>query len=215
MQTENKPKKKRKSFLQKNWHYLLVSFICSIYLLWAIPHWVFKPDEAGQFGDLFGAITALIGTFSVLLLIQSLRLQQRELHLARREYKLGLAEMKEQTLINSQQLLTNKLQRFENTFYNSLNIFLKVRESLKSVVNDRVWSIEDNIHNHVSHWREVFKNDHNDYQQTFHKSSRELTIMEMIRKESYYTTSGQFNRSLEFLLMPILSQYKTKCILTY
>ena len=78
--------RKKKSFFNKNWQYILIIGFCCIYLLWAIPHWVYKPEEAGQFGDLFGAITALIGTFSVILLIKSIHLQHRELALARKEY---------------------------------------------------------------------------------------------------------------------------------
>lgn len=121
----------RRSRLHKNiWLIIAVDFVIillGLYFKWIYGIWVNNPEVAGQFGDMFGAITAIVGSLTVVLLIFSLIYQRKEIGLSRKELKnstkelrLTRQEIQNQTKLNKLQQQTSKLQRIENTFFNLL-----------------------------------------------------------------------------------------------
>lgn len=72
-------------------------------------------QSMGLFGDSFGAVNALISALAFAGVIVTFRLQRKELDLQRKE-------LEAQRLEFEQQNKTMKLQRFENTFFNMMQL---------------------------------------------------------------------------------------------
>lgn len=132
----------KKNWLSRNWIPILSTIVliaCAVYVYHIYAYWKDNAAEAGQFGDMFGAITAVIGSLTFIFLIYSINLQRQELELARDEYKLGLAEMKEQNATSKLLQETTRIQRIETTFFNLIQLYQ----------NKEIFSIEEervNIH---------------------------------------------------------------------
>ena len=77
---------------------------------------------AGVFGGCFGAVNALISALAFAGVIVTFRLQRKELDLQRHELNLQYQELKAQRDEFAQQNKTLKLQRFENTFFNMMQL---------------------------------------------------------------------------------------------
>ncbi|MEQ1584943.1 MAG: putative phage abortive infection protein [Cyclobacteriaceae bacterium] len=93
-----------------------------VIILW-ILNWVlascFLPiDEAGQFGDRFGASTSLFGGITIIGLLITIFLQRQEIHDGKKEFK--------------QQNRTLKYQRFDNTFFNMITLHNQIIENLSA-----------------------------------------------------------------------------------
>ncbi|MCE3228468.1 MAG: hypothetical protein K0S32_3019 [Bacteroidetes bacterium] len=122
---QKKKKKKLPSLI------LLLSIIA---LTWGIFIFIakfsFKDwDNAGVFGDSFGAINALFSGLAFAGIIYTIFLQKQELELQRRELRQTRLEFKIQNE-------TLKKQRFENTFFHLLNLHNEIVEKLKVEVNE-------------------------------------------------------------------------------
>ena len=77
---------------------------------------------AGLFGDSFGAVNALISAMAFAGVIASFWLQRKEFELQREDLKLQYDELHAQREEFEQQNMTLKLQRFENTFFNMMQL---------------------------------------------------------------------------------------------
>lgn len=93
----------------------VVFFLCT-------NHFFPISEEAGQFGDQFGALNAFFSALAFAGLIYTVWLQKKELNLQREELRLTRDEMKSQSREFETQNKTMKLQRFENTFFQMLNL---------------------------------------------------------------------------------------------
>ena len=78
--------------------------------------------SAGLYGDSFGAVNALMSALAFAGVIVSLWLQRKEFELQRDDLKLQYEELKAQRAEFEQQNKTLKLQRFENTFFNMMQL---------------------------------------------------------------------------------------------
>lgn len=131
---------KPKSFFQRYWVIgitLIVAVACAYYVYRIYDYWCAYPDQAGQFGDMFGAITAVVGSLTFGFLIYSINLQREALAIARDDYQLALQEMKLQNTIGQSQLETNRKsqrsarrQRIDNTFFNMISLYNHIKENL-------------------------------------------------------------------------------------
>jgi hypothetical protein len=86
--------------------------------LWGITYVSLKdlaPTERGTFGDMFGSINSLFSGLALAGIILTILLQRKELKLQRKE----LTETRQEFKIQNETL---RLQRFENTFFNLLNL---------------------------------------------------------------------------------------------
>lgn len=81
-------------------------------------------NDRGTFGDMFGAVNALFSGLAFAGIIWTIFLQRNELKLQREENSLSRDEAIEQNK-------TLKLQRFENTFFNMLNLQNEIVKNLK------------------------------------------------------------------------------------
>jgi len=103
--------------------------IFAILLLWCSTFTLLWFDdkkalgEIGVFGDMFGAVNALFSGFAFIGIIVSIRMQSEELELQRKE----LRETREEF---SQQNKTLSLQRFENTFFQMIELHHKTVDRL-------------------------------------------------------------------------------------
>lgn len=95
---------------------------------------------AGVFGDSFGAVNALISALAFAGVIVTFRLQRKELDLQRHELNLQYQELKAQRDEFAQQNKTMKLQRFENTFFNMMQLQQQIVNDLhlQMIVNNRL-----------------------------------------------------------------------------
>lgn len=79
-------------------------------------------ERVGQFGDSFGAVNALVSALAFAGVIASLWLQRKEYEAQRDDLKLQYDESKLRREESRQQNQTLKLQRFENTFFNMMQL---------------------------------------------------------------------------------------------
>lgn len=105
-----------------------------------ITHWwadsFFKDVPEGDsrkalFGDSFGAVNALVSALAFAGMIVAFILQRYELRLQRKELKDSRAEMEHQTSQFKDQNKNIEIQRFENLFYNMLNLQQKIVDGLR------------------------------------------------------------------------------------
>jgi len=133
---------------------LLCTAIGIVVLLWGLnlPVWfLIGNSDAGTFGDQFGAVNSLFSGLAFVGLIftiiqqreslekqnksieqqrEDLQNQKEELKLNRQELELAREEMKHQTLEFEKQNESLKIQRFENTFFNMMNLLQEIVNSL-------------------------------------------------------------------------------------
>jgi hypothetical protein len=122
---------------------ILVVWVASAAAVW---NYFGKPDGAGTFGDMFGAVNALFSGLAFATLIYAAWMQREELGLQREELQATRAELAGQKEQMKQQGDTLKLQRFENTFFSLLASHMQLVESLRL-----------EMHNVVHQGRECFK----------------------------------------------------------
>lgn len=105
-----------------------------VLVLWALTFFLFfinNMETRGQFGDMFGAINALFSGLAFAGLIITLFLQKNELSLQREELQMTRDEMKNQRVEFEKENKTLKYQRFENLFYNMLNLQQEIVAGLR------------------------------------------------------------------------------------
>ena len=85
----------------------------------------------GEFGDMFGAVNALFSGLAFAGLIITLILQRQELELQREELEQTREELKNQRMEFEKENETLKYQRFENLFYNMLNLQQEIVTGLR------------------------------------------------------------------------------------
>jgi len=131
MSASNKSKDKQTIPIGRIILYSLIGVI----VLWALSFFLFYviPDsgERGQFGDMFGAVNALFSGLAFAGLIITLILQRQELGLQREELEQTREELRNQRAEFEKENETLMYQRFENLFYNMLNLQQKIVEGLK------------------------------------------------------------------------------------
>ena len=107
------------------WSAVGVVLSCIIY--WSVITYLILPTncngERGQFGDMFGAITALFTGLAFAGLIITILLQSQELKETRHEFK--------------QQNRTLIFQRFENTFFNLISVHHQIVDSIDYTYNKK------------------------------------------------------------------------------
>lgn len=89
--------------------------------------------DLGTFGDMFGAVNALFSGFALLGIILTILMQSKELRLQRDELKLQRNELKLTREEFKTQNATLKAQRFENTFFQMLNLHQEIIDKLHYV----------------------------------------------------------------------------------
>ena len=113
--------------------YARIAGIC-VLVVWAMTFLLFfigESDRRGQFGDMFGAVNALFSGLAFAGLIITLILQKTELGLQREELEQTREELRNQRLEFETQNETLKYQRFENLFYNMLNLQQEIVAGLR------------------------------------------------------------------------------------
>lgn len=105
-----------------------------VLIVWALTFLLFfmsDSEKRGQFGDMFGAVNALFSGLAFAGLIITLILQRRELSLQRDELEQTREELKNQREEFEKENETLKYQRFENLFYNMLNLQQEIVAGLR------------------------------------------------------------------------------------
>lgn len=109
---------------------IIVWSIIGVLVVWSLTFVLYlaisNSDERGQFGDMFGAVNALFSGLAFAGLIITLILQRQELGLQREELEQTREEMKNQRAEFEKENETLKYQRFENLFYNMLNLHQEI-----------------------------------------------------------------------------------------
>ena len=102
------------------WTFIFVSslWLCSLGLLFL--------KEPGQFGDMFGAVNALFSGLAFAGVVIAILLQRQELKLQRKELKQTRQEFQQQTFEFEEQNKTLSIQKFDNTFFNMLNLLASI-----------------------------------------------------------------------------------------
>lgn len=127
---------------KQRYSWILGIVIClDIWIIGAIiTHWwaesFFKDvseedSRKALFGDSFGAVNALVSALAFAGMIVAFILQRYELRLQRKELRDSRAEMEHQTSQFKDQNKNIEIQRFENLFYNMLNLQQKIVDGLR------------------------------------------------------------------------------------
>lgn len=107
--------------------------------LWAGKYFIHVADTDNNkalFGDSFGAVNALISAFAFAGMIVAFILQRYELRLQRKELEAQRKEFEEQNN-------TLRLQRFENTFFNMMELQQQIVNDLNATIYVKEWIEED------------------------------------------------------------------------
>jgi hypothetical protein len=95
-----------------------------IIVLWILTYFLLRNcDNRGSLGDMYGTINALFSGMALAGIIFTILLQRQELKLQREE----LEETRKEFIIQNSTL---KFQRFENTFFNLLNLHHQIVEGI-------------------------------------------------------------------------------------
>lgn len=108
--------------------------LIGVFVLWALTFFLFfisESENRGQFGDMFGAVNALFSGLAFAGLIITLILQRQELSLQREELEQTKDELKNQRVEFEKENETLRYQRFENLFYNMLNLQQEIVSGLR------------------------------------------------------------------------------------
>ena len=127
---------------KQRYSWVLGIVLClDIWILGAvITHWWAKhfftevaegDSRKALFGDSFGAVNALVSAFAFAGMIVAFVLQRYELRLQRKELRDNRAEMAQQTRQFAAENKNLEIQRFENLFYNMLNLQQKIVDGLR------------------------------------------------------------------------------------
>ena len=107
--------------------FVLVTFLLS----WlCIDLFIENPNDRGTFGDKFGAVNSLFSGLAFAGLIYTIYLQKEELRLQREELQETRQEMVRQTKEFDEQNKTLQIQRFENTFFNMMELLEDITQGL-------------------------------------------------------------------------------------
>ena len=141
--------------------YIWIIGICICLDIWIIgaiathiwAHYFFNNINEGDnaealFGDSFGAVNALISAFAFAGMIVAFVLQKYELKLQRKELKAQRKEFEQQNK-------TLALQRFENTFFNMMELQQKIVSDLSAKDYDKVWERENGVNGITTHEKVV------------------------------------------------------------
>jgi uncharacterized membrane protein len=123
----------------RNLTYLSIGIIVLIVAGWILTYYFLEGNEArGTFGDMFGSLNALYSGFALAGIIITILLQKNELKLQREELKETRKEFKIQNE-------TLNIQRFENTFFNLLNLHHKIVDEIdyRRIKGKNPWSNVD------------------------------------------------------------------------
>ena len=116
------------------WPLILLSIgVIGLYALswWWLSCSFHDSEKQGQFGDQFGAVNALFSGLAFAGLIFTIILQKKELALQREELIQTREELKGQKEQLETENKTIKYQRFENLFYNMINLQQTIVEGLR------------------------------------------------------------------------------------
>lgn len=106
-----------------------VTFLTVFYAA-AINYVIPNRQDAGTFGDSFGALTSLFTALAFAGLIFTLFVQKQELSLQRREFESLVIEQEKSNKILENQSNSIYRQNFENTFFNLLGEFRAIRDGI-------------------------------------------------------------------------------------
>lgn len=130
---DDKVKKKKEKTNYFPFVILVVGIVAIAFWLanwFALDHYYCNVEQRGQFGDRFGMSTSLFGAFTIILLLYTIHLQRKEIDDGKKEFK--------------QQNRTLRYQRFDNTFFNMINLHLEIirgipagRQSFKDFIEGR------------------------------------------------------------------------------
>lgn len=127
-----------KNWAKKNFVWLMFGGVILLFFLnFSMIFFIDNKDVRGTFGDQFGAVNALFSglaftglIYTIILQRRDLELQRRDLKLQRDELALTRQEMEEQTAEFEKQNETLNIQRFDNTFFNMLNLQQEITRDL-------------------------------------------------------------------------------------
>lgn len=125
-------------WMKNNIVWLMFGGVVILFLLnFSMVFFVDDKDLRGTFGDQFGAVNALFSglaftglIYTIILQRRDLELQRHDLKLQRDELALTRQEMEEQTAEFEKQNETLNIQRFDNTFFNMLNLQQEITRDL-------------------------------------------------------------------------------------
>lgn len=141
---------------EKDTSFIVVSILVTIVIigLWILTYFLLKdmPDtQRGTFGDMFGSVNALFSGLALAGIVLTILLQRKELKLQREELRDTRKEFETQNE-------TLKIQRFENTFFNLLDLHHQIVAAIDYRYNKRIKDQTEIIINGRDVFRYLYKN---------------------------------------------------------
>ena len=159
-------------------------------------------ERRAWFGDSWGGVNALISALAFAGVIATLYLQNADLKLQRKE-------MKDQREVFERESETIKYQRFENLFYNMLNLQQRIVDGLKIEYDDveqitvPMGSKDRKVRRQVS-GRDVFKHAFESHKLPCKTASGQVIVVDGFRKVLYCSGLKEYN---EFWLPTTFDHY--------
>ena len=124
--TKNQTESKKKNFLLIGILLFTIVIIIWLALGFFVYYYLLAWTERGAFGDMFGAVNALFSGLAFAGILIALYMQKHELELQREELSATREELKGQKKQLEIQNKTSEKQRFENTFFQLLDVHHKI-----------------------------------------------------------------------------------------
>ena len=118
------------------WWFWIV--VVAVFVTWGTNWWLLGDDpHRGTFGDMFGGVNALFSGLAFLGVIYAILLQRKELRLQRLELRMTRRELEGQRKALSTHSDTAKKQNFESTFFQLLQLYNQIIESMDIEISGR------------------------------------------------------------------------------
>ncbi len=204
-------KKAEDSSLKSYWSVffviLIVWIIFMAVMFWSANNLVFDPIEPsvkietlGVFGDSFNILTSLFTGLAFAGVIISVELQRKELKATREELEVTRGEIEGQKLALEDQKNEMEQQSFDNRFFQMLNSFSKLRETILSkmygtynYVNIIFHNLGNNKYENIDEFKIVFNGIHTSVPEIRHYHINMYQILKLV--DRFYiddTESGKF-----------------------
>lgn len=118
----------------------LLNVFFTVLIVWiAFGVALFFYDDRGTFGDMFGSINTLFSGFAFGGIIYTIYQQRAEFRLQREELRLQRDEVAKTNAALDQQVRATNVQRFENTFFNMIELHNQIVKNIIVIDNTKAY----------------------------------------------------------------------------
>lgn len=178
---------KEEGGLKRGWVALvfLIPFVACVVYAYLLPQFISDPSSRGVYGDMFGAVNTLFSGLAFAGIIYTIYQQGTELRLQRKELKMQREEVAKTNKALEEQIKTAEIQRFENTFFNMIDLHNNLVKDLAVTVQDVDTWVQPKEFEKIYTGKEAFSYLYNEFKDT-ETRMKEIANQENIDAVQFY-----------------------------